>query len=125
MSHNQSRQYLHLITVAFAIAISLTVVTILAGFSDLASFWIVAVVDGVEEYLVWTVIFFALFWVALNRWLRRRKLARRRWPTRTQLTREVMFSVCSQFVFVAVGVCLAFSESWAWTTCTCSLVHGM
>jgi Delta7-sterol 5-desaturase len=62
------------------------------------------------EYLAYAVGFFALFWVELHFVLKSRQLSRRRWPKMSQVLRELMFSLSSQFVFLGVGVWLAFGE---------------
>lgn len=69
--------------------------------------------DALIEYLTYAVGFFALFWVVLHFALKSRQLSRRRWPKASQVVRELMFSLCSQFVFLGVGMWVVFGENAA------------
>jgi sterol desaturase/sphingolipid hydroxylase (fatty acid hydroxylase superfamily) len=71
-----------------------------------------AIAAGMLEYLIWACLFFVLFWVVLGRLLRKRQISRRRWPRLTQVSREILFSLSSQFMFLAVAIWLAFSDNW-------------
>jgi Delta7-sterol 5-desaturase len=66
---------------------------------------------GFAEYLYYSAGFFALFWIILHRFLPNRQIARRRWPKLSQISRELLFSVCSQFVMLGVGAWIAFGET--------------
>jgi sterol desaturase/sphingolipid hydroxylase (fatty acid hydroxylase superfamily) len=70
------------------------------------------VAEEIAGYLIWACGFFALFWVVLHGLLRKRQVSRRRWPRLTQVGREILFSLSSQFIFIAVAVWLAFSDGW-------------
>jgi sterol desaturase/sphingolipid hydroxylase (fatty acid hydroxylase superfamily) len=66
--------------------------------------------DGMIEYLVYAIGFFALFWVALHFVLKRRHLSRQRWPKASQVSRELLFSISAQCVFIGIGAWTAFGE---------------
>jgi len=111
MGLNLSRKTVNLATAAVGVALSLAVIFALVGPSEFLDLIGPDVMYSVIEYAKWAGVFFVAFWVVLNRWMGRRKLARKRWPARSQIVREVMFSICSQFVFLAVAFSLAFTES--------------
>jgi Delta7-sterol 5-desaturase len=67
--------------------------------------------NGVAEYLTVTIAVFALFWVGLHRWLQKRQLSRRRWPSGRQISRELLFSLCAQFIMLGVGIWVAFGNT--------------
>jgi Delta7-sterol 5-desaturase len=66
---------------------------------------------SISEYLIYAVGFFAAFWIVLHRFLNKRQLARRRWPKLSQIGREVLFSICAQFVMLGVGAWIAFGDT--------------
>jgi sterol desaturase/sphingolipid hydroxylase (fatty acid hydroxylase superfamily) len=67
--------------------------------------------NGVAEYLTYTIGFFGLFWVILHPLLKRRQLARKRWPRLSQISRELLFSLCAQFTMLGVGAWTAFGDN--------------
>ena len=60
------------------------------------------------KYLVFATGFFFVFWIALAKPMRNRKLSRKNWPKNTQMMREALFSVCTQFTFLAVDLWIAY-----------------
>ena len=62
------------------------------------------------EYLAYAAGFFLLFRLTLHRWIKPRLLARKRWPKPSQVAREIMFSTCAQFTFLAIGIWLTLNE---------------
>ena len=70
-----------------------------------------SVLGDIAEYLTYAVGFFALFWFGLHRWMAARQLSRRRWPKLSQLSRELLFSLCSQFIMLGVGTWIAFGDN--------------
>ena len=64
--------------------------------------------DDIAEYFVYAIGFFIVFWVGLDRFIRGRKLSRHRWPKPAQVISEALFSMTSQFIFLAAGIWIAF-----------------
>lgn len=69
------------------------------------SFW--RTTDDIAEYFAYAVAFFVVFWVGLDRLIQGRKLSRRRWPKRTQVISETIFSLVSQFIFLSTVLWMA------------------
>ncbi len=67
--------------------------------------------EGVVEYLQYAVGAFVLAWIVLHPVLKRRMLARRRWPRLPQVAREILFSVATQVVFLATAIWLFWTDS--------------
>lgn len=63
-----------------------------------------SVLDGVQEFAVYGVSFFFLFTCLLCTLAPARRLSRRRWPRASDVFRETIFSLSTQFVFLAVDV---------------------
>ncbi|MEM6536422.1 MAG: sterol desaturase family protein [Pseudomonadota bacterium] len=65
---------------------------------------VLSILDDVVEYFVYAIGFFALFWIVLDKFIIGRKLTKKRWPKRSQVFSEALFSMATQFVFLGVGV---------------------
>jgi len=112
MSEKSSQGRPNLLLIAAAIASVLSLIAVFAGMGNVGDYVLELLTLDTFDYVVWAGAAFVLFWVVLNRFLPRRKLARQRWPRPNQIYREVAFSISSQFVFLGVGFMLAFSETW-------------
>lgn len=102
----------NLLLIATAIACTLCIIAFFAGAENIGSYAYDLIALDFVEYAMYAGIFFVVFWVLAHRFMGKRKLARNRWPKGTQIYREVAFSVSSQFVFLATGFFLAFSDGW-------------
>ncbi len=60
--------------------------------------------DDIVEYFIFAIAFFIVFWVALDKVFQHRKLSRHRWPKREQVISEAIFSMATQFIFLAVAM---------------------
>lgn len=72
----------------------------LPGGSPLVKF--VDVAENIGEYFAYAFGFFILFWVILNSVISGRKLTKKRWPKLQQVFSEAIFSLTTQFIFIAV-----------------------
>lgn len=70
-------------------------------------------VQTTVQYLAITTVFFAVFWIALGDRLARRRISRKRWPKRAQVTREIVFSTASMLIFLGVDLWVVFFNPWA------------
>lgn len=60
------------------------------------------------KYMAFATGFFVLFWVILRKPLQGRKLSRKPWPKFSQVIREALFSTCTQVIFIAIDIWVAF-----------------
>ncbi|MBB3358246.1 sterol desaturase/sphingolipid hydroxylase (fatty acid hydroxylase superfamily) [Novosphingobium capsulatum] len=60
------------------------------------------------KYIAFATTFFVVFWVLLDKPLKKRKLSRKPWPKPSQVFREALFSTCTQVIFIAVDIWTAF-----------------
>lgn len=65
------------------------------------------------EYLMYGIGAFVIFWIGLHVWLKRKQLSRTRWPSFDQVKRELVFSLCAQFIMLGVGIWLTLGNDEA------------
>jgi Delta7-sterol 5-desaturase len=92
-------------------AIAATTAHPLLGSNSVRTEVLMSIIYDMAEYLLYAFGAFGLFWVAAHRWIVVRQIARQRWPRFSQIGRELIFSISSQFVMSAVSLYIALNSS--------------